>query len=333
MSPLTTLMLPGVCPDALEQAAALLRSGAQVAVPTETVYGLAADAAQPEAVAGIFRAKGRPSDHPLIVHLAHADQMARWAREIPATAWQLAQACWPGPLTLLLKRAEQVSPVVTGGLDTIGLRVPAHPLMLALLERLDTGLAAPSANPYQALSPTSAEQVEAGLGGRIAAILDGGPCPVGLESTIVDLTGPVPTIVRAGPLGRETLESILGQPVATPREHTVVVPGNVAAHYRPGTPLWMAPTDALEQHLARLASRTLARGALITWSNALAAPAELGQLRRLPADPAGYGQALYATLFELDRLGLETLWLEQPPQSEPWWPVQDRLRRATMQLE
>ncbi len=317
-------------PEDLDAAVALLRAGRLVAVPTETVYGLAADARSPEAVRGIFAAKGRPANHPLIVHLPDAAHLSRWAVDIPDAAWRLAEAFWPGPLTLLLPKAPAVPGEVTGGRPSIGLRVPAHPVMHALLVRLDGGLAAPSANPYQRLSPTTADQVLAGLDGRIDAVLDGGPCAVGLESTIVDLTGCAsgepPRIVRAGPITRAQLEAALGVPVDFPGQHTVAVPGNVAVHYRPGTPLRMFDTATLRAQLDALPDD--ARIALAHTSDDLPAPRGVIATLRLPDDKPGFARALYATLHALDRSNADEIWLERPPEGEDWRDVHDRLSRA-----
>jgi L-threonylcarbamoyladenylate synthase len=309
------------------EALRLLRAGRLVAVPTETVYGLAGDAGNPEAVRAIFAAKGRPTDHPLIVHLPSAERMGRWAHDIPETAWRLAEAFWPGPLTLLLRKAETAPAGVTGGRDTIGLRVPAHPVLRQLLVELDGGLAAPSANPYQRLSPTTAEQVLQGLDGRIDAVLDGGPCAVGLESTIVDLTGPVPRIVRAGPITRAQIEAALGMPVEFPEHHRTAVPGNVAVHYQPRTPLHVFDTEDLRERLAH--SDAHARIAVAHHSIDLTTSAARGHAHlRLPADKAGYARNLYRVLHALDGAGASAIWLERPPQSEDWRDVNDRLSRA-----
>lgn len=327
---LDTRRLDPARPEDLDAAVRLLRTGRLVAVPTETVYGLAADARNPEAVRGIFAAKGRPSNHPLIVHLPDARHLPRWAVDIPQAAWQLADAFWPGPLTLLLPKAPEVPGEVTGGRPSIGLRIPAHPVMHALLLRLDGGLAAPSANPYQRLSPTTADQVLAGLDGRIDAVLDGGPCDVGLESTIVDLTGhasgDVPRIVRAGPITRAQLEAVLGTPVDFPEQHTVAVPGNVAVHYRPGTPLRMFDVDTLRAQLAALPDD--ARIALAHTSHDLPTAHGVIASLRLPADKPGFARALYAALHALDQSGADAIWLERPPEGDDWGDVHDRLSRA-----
>ncbi len=238
-----TQLLSAQCSTDLTQAAALLKAGEQVAVPTETVYGLAADASNPDAVAGIFTAKGRPANHPLIVHLGDVASITEWATGIPDEAYKLAKAFWPGPMTLLLPRAEHVSPVVTGGLDSIGLRVPAQPVLLDLLATHQLAVAAPSANPYKKLSPTTAEQVIHGLGGKIAAVIDGGPCQHGLESTIVDLTQRPFRVLRAGPITASELSAVLGETVEAPVQHDTVVPGNVGSHYQPNTRLQMVAAD------------------------------------------------------------------------------------------
>ena len=330
-SPIDTRRLDPAHLEDIDEAVRLLRGGHCVAVPTETVYGLAADASNPEAVRGIFAAKQRPTDHPLIVHLPSAAHLTRWAHDIPDVAWQLADAFWPGPLTLLLPKAAHVPAEVTGGRPSIGLRVPAHPVMLRILTLLDGGLAAPSANPYQRLSPTTVDQVLEGLGGRIAAVIDGGPCTVGLESTIVDLTGPVPRIVRAGPITRHQLEVVLGCTVEFPRQHDVAVPGNVAVHYRPGTPLHVIDTATLRMRLSTLPPGS--RVALAYFSDDLPVPdvspdTGMACVMRIPADKPGFARALYATLHALDHAHADVIWLERPPSDENWSDVHDRLSRA-----
>ena len=325
-APLQTRRLDAARPEDLDEAVRLLRAGRLVAVPTETVYGLAADAANPEAVRGIFAAKQRPANHPLIVHLADAGQLSRWAQEIPDAAWRLAEAFWPGPLTLLLHKADAVPPEVTGGRPSIGLRVPDHPVLLRILETLDGGLAAPSANPYKRLSPTTADQVFEGLGGRIDAVLDGGPCAVGLESTIVDLTGDTPRILRAGPITRRQLSNVLGVAVEFPEHHDAAVPGNVAVHYQPHTPLYVFDTETLRARLTQLPAD--AGIAVAHTSDDL--PVSAGVLRtlRLPTDKSGFARALYDALHTLDQAGANAIWMERPPTHEDWCDVHDRLSRA-----
>ncbi len=315
----------------IAQAVALLRRGELVALPTETVYGLGADAMNPEACAKIFAAKGRPSDHPLIVHLPDADLLPRWARAIPKEAIALARAFWPGPLTLILKKHEDVPDLVTGGQDTVGLRVPNHPVALQLLRAFDGGIAAPSANRFGRISPTTAAHVREELGDRVSLILDGGPCQVGLESTILDLSRDVPVILRPGAIGADDIARVIGrrprlrgedeaaaQHVAAPR-----VSGALAAHYAPRTPLELLPTAILGQRvrsgdavLARMA-RPLDLPSDVTWVVAA-------------DDAAGYGHALYAHLRQLDASGRARILVEAPPASADWAAVVDRLGRAAV---
>ncbi|KQA21612.1 L-threonylcarbamoyladenylate synthase [Vibrio metoecus] len=318
---LNTQQLSAMTPADIECAAQLLKQGQLVAIPTETVYGLAADATQPEAVKQIFSAKGRPANHPLIVHLGSAEQLSEWATDIADEAYQLAQAFWPGPLTMLLPKAEHVSPVVTGGLDTIGIRVPAHPVLLEILKAHRLAVAAPSANPYKKLSPTSAQQVLDGLNGKLAAVLDGGECQHGLESTIVDLTSKPFRVLRAGPITASELSAVLGQEVLQPQVHHVAVPGNVDSHYQPKTRLRVI--DAIANELVTAGNIKIA---LLHLSELQASEQRL--LKPMPQDAKAYGQALYRSLAEVDKWGVDEIWLERPPQGETWLAVHDRLRRA-----
>ena len=265
----STLIAPSAAE--IEHAAHLLREGELVALPTETVYGLGADARNPAALAKIFAAKGRPADHPLIVHLADATQLAQWAVDISPAAHALADAFWPGPLTLILKRHPAVPDPVTGGQDSVGLRVPAHPVALALLRAFGGGIAAPSANPFGRLSPTTAEHVRNAFGDAVT-VLDGGPCTVGIESTIVDLTAPTPRILRPGAISAEDVQRVLraalpatlsnslpnittpitaattahATPAAAHADQPSVprVSGSLAAHYAPRTPLRLCAPEA-----------------------------------------------------------------------------------------
>lgn len=221
----------------LAQAVAMLRRGGLVVFPTETVYGLGADAERPAAVRRVYEIKGRPADHPLIVHIGEAAELPQWAREVPRPALELAAAFWPGPLTLVLKRSLRVPLLTTGGLDTVALRVPAHPLALELLRRFEGGIAAPSANRFGRVSPTRAEHVRADLGGGLDpatdTILDGGPCSVGVESTIVDLSGEVPILLRPGGVTSEAIESVLGRELARSVKPGTRAPGRLDQHYAP----------------------------------------------------------------------------------------------------
>ena len=222
--------------DRIDEAVAVLRRGGLVGMPTETVYGLAADASNEAAVRRIFAAKGRPADHPLIVHLASADDLTSWSSAVPASARLLAETCWPGPLTVLVPKAAHVLTVVTGGRDTVGLRVPAHPLALDLLQRFGGGLAAPSANRFGHVSPTTAEHVRSDLGDAVDLVLDGGPCPIGVESTIVDCTCDPPQVLRPGGIPNEVIARLLDaglgltmQPAGGPSRAS----GMLASHYAP----------------------------------------------------------------------------------------------------
>ncbi|MBU2822829.1 threonylcarbamoyl-AMP synthase, partial [Acidithiobacillus ferrooxidans] len=236
---------------AMQRAAEILRSGGLVVFPTETVYGLGADAENPAAVARIFAAKGRPADHPLIVHMARRDHLSQWSRDIPPAAFVLARRYWPGPLTLILHRACRVPDRVTGGQDTVGLRVPDHPLALMLLEAFSGGIAAPSANRFGQVSPTTVAHVREELGDAMDFILDGGPCRVGIESTILDLSGHQPRLLRPGAITLAEIEAVLEQPVIPQGNDALRAPGMLRSHYAPRTPLYLVPTGHLKAEICR----------------------------------------------------------------------------------
>ena len=310
------------------RAVELLRAGELVAFPTETVYGLGADASNPAAVAKIFTAKGRPADHPLIVHLPDAAALDAWAREVPEAARKLAAAFWPGPLTLILKRQAHVLNVVTGAQDTVGLRVPNHPLALALLQQFNGGIAAPSANRYGRISPTSAAHVRAELGAAVPLVLDGGPCTVGIESTIVDLSRGTPRVLRPGAITVADIARLLGEtlPAQTTEGNTPRVAGSHAAHYAPRTPLRLVAgerlADALRTELdAGLRVAVLAHTATPISAKNLAWHAA-------KCDAATYAHDLYATLRTLDEADQDLLLIEEPPATAAWLAVADRLQRA-----
>jgi L-threonylcarbamoyladenylate synthase len=313
-------------PTVIENAVALLRQGELVAFPTETVYGLGADAANADAVAKIFAAKGRPADHPLIVHLPCHDQLDLWARDVPPAAYELAEAFWPGPLTLILKRQPNVIDAVTGGQDTVGLRVPGHPLALELLRAFGGGVAAPSANRFGRISPTAAQHVRDDLGGSVAMVIDGGACSVGIESTIVDLSGAALTILRPGMIVAADIGRVLGRVPSDARVDAPRVSGSLEAHYAPRTPLSLLPADAVifavrealakNERLAVLAPMLCPiSDDLIVW---LAAP----------SDPGPFAHALYANLRALDALGCARIVVQKPPASQAWSAIADRLQRA-----
>jgi L-threonylcarbamoyladenylate synthase len=313
----------------LEKAAALLRQGELVAFPTETVYGLGADASNPDAVAKIFAAKGRPADHPLIVHLPGVDHLDRWARDIPETAYALAKAFWPGPLTLILKRQPNVPDAVTGGQDTVGLRVPGHPLALELLKAFDGGVAAPSANRFGHVSPTIAQHVHEELGGAVAMVLDGGPCRVGIESTIVDLTGPYSRILRPGMIGAADLGRVLGRAPGMGGSGDDGVPrvsGSLDSHYAPRTPLALLQPDVV----IFAVREALAANQRIGVIAPMACPLSDERIvwRQIASEAAGFAHDLYALLRELDGLGCARIVVQKPPQAESWRAVNDRLQRA-----
>lgn len=306
-------------PQAIER----LRAGGLVGMPTETVYGLAGDAANPAAVARIFALKGRPADHPVIVHLAAAAALDDWAAEVPDTAHALAAAFWPGPLTLILRRGSQVPDAVTGGQDTVGLRVPVHPLARALLRGFGGGLAAPSANRFGRISPTCAEHVRAEFGDELPLVLDGGPCPVGIESTIVDLSGARPRLLRPGGVTARSIETVLGRPLGD-AEGAPRAPGMLPRHYAPRTRLRLLAAADLLQGLEADGGVDIA----VLACTLEPPPGFRGSWRRLPASSSAYARGLYAELRLLDELGPREIRVEQPPAGDDWAPVADRLRRA-----
>lgn len=312
----------------IAEAAARLAAGGLVAIPTETVYGLGADASSPTAVSRIFAAKGRPADHPLIVHLADAGELDDWAVDIPETARALAAAFWPGPLTLVLRRAAHVPDTVTGGRDTVGLRVPDHPAARAVLRAFGGGVAAPSANRFGRVSPTTAAHVMADLAEHLDpardAVLDGGPCRVGVESTIVDCTGPVPQVLRPGGVSAEDLERVLRGPVERVATGPVRAPGMLAAHYAPDARVIVVDAAQVPAELERadapvgvLAPRHLALPAAV---ERLDAPD--------PYDAAAVAAVLYARLRDADERGLHTLLVVPPAGDGIGAAVLDRLIRA-----
>jgi len=314
-------------PDArrIEDAVALLNAGELVAFPTETVYGLGADAANAYAVARIFAVKGRPASHPLIVHFSSFAAARGWAAEVPAAAERLAEAFWPGPLTLVLPKAPVVPAAVTGGQDSVALRAPAHPVARALLAAFGRGIAAPSANRYGRISPTRAADVYEELGERVALILDGGDCEVGLESTIVACLGGRVTLLRPGSISRSQLEDVVGR-VQDAGADAPRAPGRDRSHYAPGTPLTLVDGKALGRAIEAAAARgervaVLARTASFVESDRVA-------WRRMPESPAAYGRALYAALRALDAAGAGRILVEAVPPGEAWAAVADRLARA-----
>jgi L-threonylcarbamoyladenylate synthase len=353
MNPGKILKMPELSSSVINTAAQLLRDGGLVAFPTETVYGLGADACNPEAVRRIFEVKGRPADHPLILHLARSDSLDYWARDIPEAAWRLAERFWPGPLTLVLRR--RCAPLaVTGGQDTVGLRVPGHPVALALLEAFGGGIAAPSANRFGRVSPTRAQHVRKELQGEVDMILEGGPCRVGLESTIISLAGERPQLLRSGAIPVSALQEALGEELTAPTaDQGLRAPGMLASHYAPNTRLEVWPLEALKrrsEELARFGRKAIAilidrqsdampdQSAGSGFVHQRKAGSREGMARQenptftafsMPAEPGDYARRLYVVLRLLDGAGYDVLLAESPPNTEAWQAVNDRLRRAS----
>lgn len=313
-------------PEAIERAAAVLRAGGLVAFPTETVYGLGADASNPEALKKIYAAKGRPRNHPLIVHLADASEVCDWADSMPEVAQRLAQRFWPGPLTLILKRAARVSELVTGGQETVALRVPSHPVAQALLAAFGGGIAAPSANRYGRVSATSAEHVREEFGAEVECVLDGGASEVGIESTIVDVSGATPALLRPGAITAQALEAALGAPLAPASADSPRASGTLAKHYAPRTPLMLMEADLLLE-LAHSMTRQGHKVAVLARSTLQPVLAGLTWIAA-PREAAGFAHELYASLRTLDRAGCSAILVERPPAEPEWAAVHDRLTRA-----
>jgi L-threonylcarbamoyladenylate synthase len=339
-------------PALIAKAATILKSGGLVAFPTETVYGLGADASSAPAVAKIFAAKGRPNDHPVIVHLASADQIREWAVDIPEEAWTLAHKFWPGPMTLILKRAPRVLDAVTGGQDTVGLRVPSHPFAHALLAAFGGGVAAPSANKFGRVSPTTAQHVKDEFGDTLDLVIDGGASEVGIESTIIDCSSGCVKILRPGAITGKMLADAWGpeyaavveqfeatrkrikeiEPAALlrlgsskARKETEVprVSGSLDAHYAPRTRLQLV---AANQIAATLAAH--GHSDVVLLSRAKPAAPFAGLWQQAASDPATYARELYAHLRMLDTAGADLMLIEAPPPGPEWEGVNDRLRRA-----
>lgn len=332
------MILDGNDPQAVAQAAQTLARGELLAFPTETVYGLGADASRDTAVARIFAAKGRPSDHPLIVHVADAADADAFAQQVPSFARALMQAFWPGPLTLILPRREGVAAAAAGAQASIGLRCPAHPVALALLRacrRTDPpvhGVAGPSANPFGRVSPTTANHVAREFGDSLP-VLDGGACAVGIESTIIDCTRGQPVLLRPGMVSRAQVEAVCGQPVRSQAElQAVLAPaaprasGTLEAHYAPRAKVRLMDAKALRTAL-RVLGADAARIAVYA-RTPLNLPSQSVLLRRMPDDAAATAQQLFAVLREFDDAGVALIWVETPPASPEWEGVSDRLQRA-----
>lgn len=325
-------LLDGRDAAALAQAAERLRGGGLVALPTETVYGLGARADDAAAVAAIFAAKGRPSDHPLIVHVLDAAGARHFGHAIGPAAAALMAQFWPGPLTLIVPRAAGVAAAAAGGQDSIGLRAPSHPVARALLAQAAArgvpGIAAPSANRFGRVSPTTAAHVQQEFGPDLL-VLDGGACPVGIESTIVDCTREPPALLRPGRITAAEIEAVLGRALraadaagaGTPR-----APGTLASHYAPAAPVRLFDGAALQAALQSLSAQQ--RATLAVYSRSAPAVHGLGQHRRMPADAGAVAHELFSVLRSFDDAGAGQIWVERPPAGPAWDGVNDRLRRA-----
>ena len=310
-------MAKKISPTNLTSAAALIRSGQLVAFPTETVYGLGANALDPSAIEKIYAAKGRPAESPLIVHVDSVEMARSLVRDWPEQASTLAQHFWPGPLTLVLPKQPHVPDRLTAGLDTVGIRMPSNPIALELIRAAGVPIAAPSANRFTELSPTTAQHVRDSLGDSVAMILDGGPTTVGIESTVLSLAGPDALLLRPGMVTREQIEEMIG-PVRITAEATGTPhasPGMYPRHYSPSTPLVLVDRGKLPSS---------GRGAYLWIEN----PADAARSIRMPADPYAYAAALYAKLHDADAERWDWIAVERPPQHPAWAAILDRLERA-----
>lgn len=311
----------------IEKAADVLRAGGLVALPTETVYGLGANAEDPTAVARIFQVKGRPPSHPLIVHIGGAEQLGDWVEDVPETARLLAERLWPGPLTLVLRRGRRVPLEATGGLETVAVRVPDHPVALALLSAFGGGVTAPSANRFGSVSPTTADHVRAELGDAVDFVLDGGACDVGVESTIVDVTGDTPSVLRPGGVTREDLEAVLGYPLAVPTTSPVRVPGQHPSHYAPRARVVLVDPDKVVAE-AEIAQGLGHRVGVFLPAPFADAPVKAHAVVALPGSMAAYARGLYGFLRELDQQGCDLIVASLPSEEGLGLAIANRLRRA-----
>lgn len=326
------MILDGQDPAAVLSAAQALARGELVGLPTETVYGLAADAGSDPAVARIFSAKGRPSDHPLIVHVAGVEGVNAFAHEVPAFAQRLIQAFWPGPLTLILPRRPEAGAAAAAGQDSVGLRCPSHPVAHALLKACEAlgvhGLAAPSANLFGRVSPTTAAHVQGEFGDGLL-VLDGGACEVGIESTIVDCTRGAPVLLRPGGVTREQIEAACGQPLRTREELASPDPrasGTLEAHYAPQAKVRLMEAQALQTALDVLGPQ--ASAVAVYARSLLRSPAPGVLLRPMPEQAEDAARELFAALRDFDLAGVKLIWVETPPATPAWEGVRDRLQRA-----
>jgi L-threonylcarbamoyladenylate synthase len=322
----------------IEAAVEILRSGGLVALPTETVYGLGADATNSRAVRKIFLAKGRPSGNPLIVHVADISVAKRYVAAWPKSAQKLARALWPGPLTLILPKGRRIAAKVTAGLKTVAIRCPDHPLALKLLRQFAGPIAAPSANRSNRISPTTADHVRRELGDKVDLILDGGPCRVGIESTVVDLTSPRPTILRPGAVSQQRLQELLGpveiRPAVADDSKPARSPGQQAVHYSPSTPAFrLAEADV--KRVSAMFAGPGGKNAVLLLIRGTKLARRVGKrckseaIIEMPSAAVQYARRFYAALREADDRHADVIWVQQPPDESAWDAVRDRVFRAT----
>ncbi len=311
----------------IEKAVGVLVAGGLVALPTETVYGLGANAEDPTAVSRIFQVKGRPPSHPLIVHIGGAEQLDTWVEDVPATARLLAENFWPGPLTLVLRRGPRVPREATGGLETVAVRVPDHPVALALLSAFGGGVTAPSANRFGSVSPTTADHVRAELGDAVDFVLDGGPCEVGVESTIVDVTGGMPSILRPGGVTREDLEAVLGGSLAVPATSRIRVPGQHPSHYAPRAQVILVEPEKVVSE-AETAQKAGHRVGVFLPAAFADAAVKAQAVVAVPGSMAAYARGLYGFLREFDEQGCDLIIASLPVEDGLGLAIANRLRRA-----
>ena len=328
--------------EQIARAVEILRGGGLVAIPTETVYGLAADATNESAVRRLFEVKGRPATNPVIAHVLNADSARRYAAQWPEAADKLARAFWPGPLTLVIPKSQAIVPEVTAGLTTVGLRSPDHSLTLELLRAFDGALAAPSANRSNRVSPTTAEHVRQELGSAVDLVLDGGPCQVGIESTVLDLTRQPPAILRPGAVTRDEIAAVIGRVEldegSTPAEQPAASPGRQPVHYAPTTPAYRFTLDEAPRVVAWCRQHPHERAAFLLLDSIVGmgfikpamSPAHV--LVPMPAMPAGYARELYAELRRADAMEVGAIFLELPPEASRWAGARDRVWRATREI-
>ncbi len=312
----------------IEKAVAILRRGGVVAIPTETVYGLGADASSAPGLQKIFQLKQRPIDHPLIVHLGSIDALTLWARDVPEVALRLAGAFWPGPLTLIFKKQPQVLDWVTGGQDTVGIRIPSHPVALAVLKAQGGGIAAPSANRFGRISPTTAQAVYEELGDAVDLILDGGQCEVGVESTIVDVSRTPIRILRPGMISVQAIEAVLGEWVGITDTSVPRVSGSHESHYAPTTQTRLLSYEDIEHYLAHYSNQLPV--AIMAFSEFNVSTSSLLQVIAMPKTPTAYAHQLYQQLRELDKKNVYEIIIENVPNDSLWDAIRDRLTRASV---